>query len=75
MEQQSTIAKEYRVKRLSDEKNWEQAMETLGELIEIFPENADYKRAYLQFRDNLMGLPEEGTESSAETASDSTENP
>ena len=75
LEQQSTIAKEYRVKRLSDEKNWEQAMETLGELIEIYPENSDYKKAYLQFRDNLTGLPEDGTESSAKTTSDSTENP
>lgn len=75
LEQQSTIAKEYRVKRLSDEKNWEQAIETLGELIEIFPENTDYKRAYLQFRDNLIGLPEDGTESPAKTTSDSTEKP
>ena len=75
LEEQSTIAKEYRIKRLADEKNWEAAIETLGELIEIFPENTEYKRAYLQFRDNLVGATKEGADTSSNAPSDTTEKP
>lgn len=72
---QSTIAKEYKVKRLADQKNWGAAMDQLSILIQLYPENSDYKRAYLQFKDYRDGVtPAPDTDSEELTPSATTTN-